>query len=439
MLFCFNFINLSASANSDKLKLLSEIEKEEYIKIIKYKKLPDFNYKSLKIRKIADTLISKANISLDVSPKFWLVNDKKFRVPISYRSGIILFPENIFDQLKDFEISAILAHELAHIELDHCSILNFLNSIEQKKTNSIDKNLLISFKSQVEDSFDANKELSADARATVYMIKAGYNYDAILNTYKHLSKIYPDSLITPNLGWKKRLENIKNNIEDIKLYSETFIQSLPLLDSNSLPVIDEGISNFKALEEKYFQNSPEVLNNLAFLYYKKFYLTKEKKTTKDVISCVLPIKTFSAINHTRGNLKESKENLDKAIEYFTKIVEYNELFDSSNKKKLDFEYTFFDQNLLKKHLVIANNNLAISLLEKWRITKKDSLKFSAKEYLDFALSLDQKSPMTYNNIGVYYFYLNDKNKAKDYFKKALKFSKDFFYSKYNLNNVFSRS
>ncbi len=88
------------------------------------------------------------------------------------------------------------------------------------------------FKSNLEDTFDENLEIMADIKASIFMIKAGYNYNSILNTYKKLFKIYANS--SNNTFWLKRIKHIEKNIEKMYKTIIKLLKSLLATEKNYL-------------------------------------------------------------------------------------------------------------------------------------------------------------------------------------------------------------
>lgn len=399
-MFLVNFSN----AEDSSLIIKPQITKDEILHNYENLILED-NVLEEKIELLKNNLVNYANLNID--PNDIIVKIANIESPKITGSGLLLFPKNLAESLENEEITCILAHELAHFENKHSLYSNFFEK-NLYKTNSDNYN---------KENYKISQgfELQADISATVYLSKMGYDFSIILNTYQKLSEKFPNTQkeFSTHPSWSERLKSIEIQINEIKKSTDIFQQANNSFESDNY---EKAIENFEILKKTYFENSPEILNNLGLSYYKLFI----RDHKQDLIPSTINIRNFSISRSTSKELSY----LTKAKENFQKIVDNYE----NNSKIINKSY-LKEKKLLDKYLVIAYNNLALCLI----IEKKYS---DAEDLLNKAIKLEPDFASTYNNLGILFYEKTDYEKALVSFKKSSELSKYWTYPKYNLSMVY---
>lgn len=163
--------------NTDIFSRLVETERRE-------KLVPTLNWEAeQQINSVVQTLLPFANLQ-DVPDIF--VYDNFHRTPNAYAlpDKYISVADNAPETYKNGSLAMMLAHELAHIKLQH----GIKKLVRRAKTASIPSLVTVFdflsvarlIKEQNKDPYDITEELEADRMGAVIALKAGYSKDDVL-------------------------------------------------------------------------------------------------------------------------------------------------------------------------------------------------------------------------------------------------------------------
>lgn len=439
----FSIICLNSFAEEKSVYTLSSSDKETTLNFLN-KKFENFKNEDKDKYEVYITrlnnLLKRILGDYKLNITFYIYFSNKIETPLSFSGGVITISTGLMENISDEELLVILAHEVGHIAGNHFNSplnkLAFSDSELNKDVKNID--LVKTFLSQ---KINHEKETDADFRSLIYLSNLGYNLELISETYEKLAKnenfSYEGDTST-HPSWKKRLGSLKEQKEQLKTDAKNFYTALDKIE------IKDFESSIKILEElkTRFNNSPELINNLALSYYFDFV---SKKPKLDKFNLFPSISLINDISYSKRDIESlNKKNIENAIEILKKFIENNPIDINDNK------WINLDRETFLNYYTLIYNNLAILYIEKANfyrfdkdldemIYKESDLFFDyAEKSLKTSLKINPNNPIIYNNYGYLYFNRailaknqnkeEDKNnylkKAKDFFEKAIKESKE---------------
>ena len=162
----------------------------------RYATLPQSDPRTKYVRSIVLTLLSASNYAGNhKEPLVIILRDKSVINAFSAPGNFVFISTGMLDFVRnEDELAFVLAHEVAHVELDHG-----LNAVKSKQGTDLMKDvagnafpglggLLGNMMGYMENGFSADLEAEADRRGAELAAKAGYNPRAGVNVIRRLEK-----------------------------------------------------------------------------------------------------------------------------------------------------------------------------------------------------------------------------------------------------------
>ena len=160
----------------------------------RYTTVPQSDLRSKYVRKIVVTLLAGSNYAGNYKqPLVIIFKDKNVINAFSAPGNFVFISTGMLDFVRnEDELAFVLAHEVAHVELDHG-----LNAVKSKQGTDLVKDvagqafggldgLLGNLMGYMENGFSADLEAEADRRGAELAAQAGYNARAGVNVIQRL-------------------------------------------------------------------------------------------------------------------------------------------------------------------------------------------------------------------------------------------------------------
>lgn len=165
-------------------------------------------------------------------------------------------------------------------------------------------------------------------------------------------------------------------------------------------------------------NKGEIIHiNKTFINIRR-HLNNTSRNIEKFLKDELIIYDKYNLEFLRNNILSRSFNMEENLIDYISVLFKIGLFDEAYEELIKLNKSY------KKYFYLGLYNLEIN---------KDYL--TAKEYFKASYKLDNNYVEALNNLGICYFYLNNKMKAKECFEKAFNYNKEYMDAKINLENI----
>uniref|UniRef100_A0A7V0Z524 Tetratricopeptide repeat protein n=1 Tax=candidate division WOR-3 bacterium TaxID=2052148 RepID=A0A7V0Z524_UNCW3 len=310
--------------------------------------------------------------------------------PVYVTMGMISFLDSLKTEKSKSMLAGILGHEIAHICLRHSVALMRLESFVKEGRVSIPDDIVEIF----EKGYTMQQEFEADEYGIIYAMRAGYEFESIMEFYKTIRAHYGE---TPP-GDEKYDDHPRITERIARLYEVRAALERDYDQWNfGVEALNEGryndaISHFKLFTTT-FQNSAYGWVNLGTGY---LFEAMSKMESPSVLFMVI------FYNEPNFRLRGIPDELTYAEESFKKAMEVDSSYD-----------------------VVYYSNMGIIYALRREYDK-------ALEFTQRALFSKEAEHFFYNNLGNIYYLKKDYEAAVASYTKAIELNDKWLMPKYNL-------
>jgi predicted Zn-dependent protease len=310
--------------------------------------------------------------------------------PVYVTMGMVSFLDSLKTEKSKSMLAGILGHEIAHICLRHSVALMRLESFVKEGKVSIPDDIVEIF----EKGYTRQQEFEADEYGVIYAMRAGYEFESIMEFYKTIRAHYGE--IPP--GDEKYDDHPRITERIARLYEVRAAIERDYDQWNfGVEALNEGryndaISHFKLFTTT-FQNSAYGWVNLGTSY---LFEAMSKMESPSVLFMVI------FYNEPNFRLRGIPDELTYAEESFKKAME------------VDSSYN-----------VVYYSNMGIIYALRREYDK-------ALEFTQRALFSKEAEHFFYNNLGNTYYLKKDYEAAVASYTKAIELNDKWLMPKYNL-------
>lgn len=381
--------------------------------------------------RIFKRIVKAAGHRPGVEPRLQIIREDphNMALPISIPDGWIILSKKVLDicyqdtDKGDARLAFVLAHEIAHQLEDDFWHMKFFQAMASSHIN--DDKVKGELQKIIKDSDRIlAKELRADELGIIYLMMAGYDVNAIINTDNNDNfftqweyginpkRLHSEKKYTPtHPSAQQRTAAVRSRLQQVADKGDFFNLGLWFYQAGDFKRAQLAFSEFRQYYpgREVYHNLASSYHQLAILYYKPSAL-EQKQLPFQLALAVDPLNRANRIAY------RSKPNADDLFRQHINIAIAN----YQKAIALDPEYVISYSNLASAWLLLNQPYKAIASLQ-------DAEKHNPLD------------PMLLSNMGVAFYYAHNMVKAREYLQLALRHSPTYAPAIFNLGVIAQRS
>jgi len=310
--------------------------------------------------------------------------------PIYVTMGMLNFLDSLKSKESKSMLAGILGHELAHIYLRHSVALMRLESFVKEGGISIPDDIVQIF----EKGYTRQQEFEADEYGVIYAMRAGYEFESIMEFYKAMREVYGEA--PP--GDEKYEDHPRISERIARLYE---VRAAIERD------YDQWNFGVEALNEGRY--------NDAINHFRLFTTT-------------FPNSAYGWVNLGTAYLFEAMSKMERTPVLFM-VIFYTE--PNFRLRGIPDELTYAEESFKRAMEVDSSYNVVyysnMGIIYALRREYDKAIEFTKK-----ALSSKEAEYFFYNNLGNIYYLKNDYESAVASYEKAIELNDKWLMPKFNL-------